>query len=67
MQSVFGFHDHQKFKIHLYATSAPDESIYREKIEAGSDQFLDVSTWSDEAIVDRIIADGIHICACFHR
>ncbi|KAF7970118.1 hypothetical protein HWV62_25006 [Athelia sp. TMB] len=61
MQSVFAFHDHQKFKVHLYATSASDGSRSRDRIESGSDQFLDVSTWSDDAVVERIISDGIHI------
>lgn len=62
MQSVFGYHDRNGFKIYLYATSASDGSPCRGRIEAESDQFLDVSSWSDGDVVQRIVSDGIHIC-----
>ena len=61
MQSVFGFHDRNIFQVHLYATSPSDGSGYRQKIEAGSDRFLDVSSWSTRTIVERIVSDQIHI------
>ncbi|KAI5478980.1 polypeptide N-acetylglucosaminyltransferase, glycosyltransferase family 41 protein [Pseudohyphozyma bogoriensis] len=61
MQSVFGFHDQTKFNTFVYATSPNDKSPYRLKIEEESQNFADVSALSTQAIVDRIIHDGIHI------
>lgn len=61
MQSVFGFHDLDRFEVYLYATSASDQSPYRKKIEAEARNFLDVSAWSNAQTIDRILHDGIHI------
>ncbi|KAM0749157.1 TPR-like protein [Meredithblackwellia eburnea MCA 4105] len=61
MQSVFGFHDPVKFNVFLYATSPSDKSPYRQKIEHEAQHFLDVSSWSNQAIVERIVGDQIHI------
>lgn len=61
MQSVFSFHDKDKFKIHLYALTPSDDSIFRKNIEVSGDQFLDVSQWSNKAFVERIVQDQIHI------
>jgi protein O-GlcNAc transferase len=36
-------------------------TTYRTKIEAESEHFLDVSTWSVPKIIDRIVHDGIHV------
>src|ERR1700689_4618074 len=63
MQSVFSFHDRNKFQVHVYATSPSDGSSFRRRIEADSDQFLDVSSWSAQSIVERIVSDQIHIRA----
>lgn len=64
MQSVFGIHDRNKFTVYLYATSPSDDSSFRRKIEAESDKFIDVSTWSINSIVNRIVQDQIHIRSC---
>ncbi|ORY03989.1 hypothetical protein K493DRAFT_311549 [Basidiobolus meristosporus CBS 931.73] len=61
MQSVFGLHDHSQFAVYCYATTPNDQSPYRAKIEREAQVFLDVSTWSTQAIVERIVQDGIHI------
>ncbi|KAJ1659864.1 hypothetical protein IWQ61_001115 [Dispira simplex] len=61
MQSVFGFHDRSRFQVYCYATTPSDNSVFRHKIEGESDHFLDVSSWSVQAIIDRILQDGIHI------
>ncbi|KAB5594284.1 Glycosyltransferase family 41 protein [Ceratobasidium theobromae] len=61
MQSVFRFHDPGQFEIYCYATTAPDGSSYRSKIEASAHNFLDVTSWQTQAIVERIQSDGIHI------
>ncbi|KAI9298100.1 TPR-like protein [Neoconidiobolus thromboides FSU 785] len=61
MQSVFGFHDREKFDVFLYATTPNDNSPYRAKIQSSTPNFIDVSGWSTQAIVERIVQDGIHI------
>lgn len=61
MQSVFGFHDQDRVVCYCYATTPSDKSSYRSKIEAEAPHFLDVSYFSTEQIVNRIVDDGIHI------
>ncbi|EPQ28914.1 uncharacterized protein PFL1_03715 [Pseudozyma flocculosa PF-1] len=61
MQSVFGFHDLERFNVFLYATTASDSSPYRAKIEREAQHFVDVSSWSHQQIVERVIADNIHV------
>lgn len=61
MQSVFGFHDLSKFNVFLYATTASDQSPYRQKIEREAQIFTDVSTWSNQQIIERVLEDGIHV------
>ncbi|KAI7903720.1 uncharacterized protein BX663DRAFT_507366 [Cokeromyces recurvatus] len=61
MQSVFGFHDRHGFEIHCYATTPSDNSPYRQKIERESEYFLDVSSWSNQQVVEKVIEDGIHV------
>ncbi|RKP23618.1 glycosyl transferase family 41-domain-containing protein, partial [Syncephalis pseudoplumigaleata] len=61
MQSVFGFHNREQCVVLCYATTPADGSPYRAKIERESDVFLDVSAWTTQAIVERIVADGIHV------
>ncbi|KAJ9059566.1 hypothetical protein DSO57_1001106 [Entomophthora muscae] len=61
MQSVFGFHDRSRFEVFCYATTPPDMSPYRAKIQSSTQNFLDVSGWSTQAIVERVVHDGIHI------
>ncbi|THH17005.1 hypothetical protein EW146_g3727 [Bondarzewia mesenterica] len=61
MQSVFGLHDETFVNVFVYATSASDGSTHRCKIESESQFFVDVSTWTAKAVVERILEDGIHI------
>jgi hypothetical protein len=61
MQSVFGLHDTRKVKAYCYATTASDNSVHRQQIEREAPAFYDVSTWSAEKLVGRIMDDGIHI------
>ncbi|CEL57583.1 putative UDP-N-acetylglucosamine--peptide N-acetylglucosaminyltransferase SEC OS=Arabidopsis thaliana GN=SEC PE=2 SV=1 [Rhizoctonia solani AG-1 IB] len=61
MQSVFRFHNAELFDIYCYATTASDGSNYRTRIETSVHHFLDVTTWSTQAVVERIQTDGIHI------
>ncbi|KAG6862246.1 hypothetical protein C0995_002177 [Termitomyces sp. Mi166 len=61
VQSVFGFHNPSRFNVHTYATSPDDGSSYRQKIANDSHVFIDISSWSLEAILNRIMTDQIHI------
>ncbi|TKY86779.1 hypothetical protein EX895_004419 [Sporisorium graminicola] len=61
MQSVFGFHDRSRFNVFLYATTPSDGSPYRRKIESEAQHFLDVSAWSNQQVVERIVMDNIHV------
>ena len=61
MQSVFGFHDNRRVKAFCYATTASDGSLHRQQIEREAPVFEDVSSWSVDRLVNRIVSDGIHI------
>ncbi|KAG0070858.1 hypothetical protein BGZ89_012279 [Linnemannia elongata] len=61
MQSVFGMHDKNRFEIFCYATTPADQTPYRAKIQSEVEHFIEVSTWSNQAIVERVVADGIHV------
>ncbi|KAJ2632570.1 hypothetical protein GGF44_003790, partial [Coemansia sp. RSA 1694] len=61
MQSVFGMHDRRRFHVICYATTAADGSAHRQKIEAEADSFVDCAAWSTSRIVERIVADGVHV------
>ncbi|KAJ2782854.1 hypothetical protein GGI15_002781 [Coemansia interrupta] len=61
MQSVFGMHDRRRFRVFCYATTAPDGSAHRQKIEAEADVFVACAGWSTQRIVERIAADAIHV------
>ncbi|KAF9197319.1 hypothetical protein BGZ49_002304 [Haplosporangium sp. Z 27] len=61
MQSVFGMHDKSRFEVFCYATTPADQTPYRVKIQSEVEHFIEVSTWSTQAIVERIVADGIHV------
>ncbi|KAI9230376.1 MAG: TPR-like protein [Piptocephalis tieghemiana] len=64
MQSVFGMHVRGgRVDIRCYSLTGDDGSPYRAKIaqELGQDRFIDVSSLSTPAIIDRIRQDNIHI------
>ncbi|KAI0932202.1 hypothetical protein AcW2_000893 [Taiwanofungus camphoratus] len=61
MQSVFGFHDRDRFAVYLYTTSPWDGSGYRPKIATRVDHLLDVSSWPTSAIIEHILHHQIHI------
>ncbi|KDQ07686.1 glycosyltransferase family 41 protein [Botryobasidium botryosum FD-172 SS1] len=64
MQSVFGFHDLERFNVFLYALVPSDGSSYRTKIEREAQHFMDVSAWTSQQIVEQIVRDGIQIRWC---
>lgn len=61
MGSVFGGHDRQRFEVFCYALSPPDKSEWRLRIEAETEHFLDVTSWSVGDIARRMSADRIQI------
>ncbi|KAJ2156899.1 hypothetical protein GGF46_004875 [Coemansia sp. RSA 552] len=61
MQSVFGMHDRTRFHVYCYATTPPDGSEHRQKIEREADVFLNCSSWSTQRIVEQIAHDQIHV------
>lgn len=62
MKSVFTMHNKKRFHVFLYATSPTDGSSYREHYERQTDfHFNDVSSWSINSIVEKIMQDQIHI------
>lgn len=46
-------------EVFCYALSPPDGSEWRQRIEAETEHFLDVSAWGVPDIARRISADGI--------
>ncbi|KAL6304276.1 TPR-like protein [Sparassis latifolia] len=61
MQSVFAFHDRDRFNVFLYTTSPWDGTCYRPKISREVYQFIEVDTWPANAIIEHIIKNEIHI------
>ncbi|KAK9238673.1 glycosyl transferase family 41-domain-containing protein [Lipomyces kononenkoae] len=66
MQSVFGLHRQSigtEYPVYgiCYATTPSDGTTYRQKIEIDANEFVDVSGWSTQAVVERIVQDGIHV------
>lgn len=61
MQSVFGMHNPSRVQAICYATTASDGSIHRHQIETEAPVFYDVSSWSSEKLVNKIVDDGCHI------
>ncbi|WP_083862885.1 TIGR03032 family protein [Calothrix sp. PCC 7507] len=60
IHQIFAYHDRSAFEIYAYSlVDASDE--FTEKIQAGCDQFVDLSRLSTPAAAARIHRDGIHI------
>lgn len=49
-------------QVHCYALSQSDGSEWRQRIEAETEHFLDVSAWSVPDIAGKLSADGIQVC-----
>ncbi|WP_298289868.1 tetratricopeptide repeat protein [Thiomonas sp.] len=58
---LYGLHDRQRFEVFTYSWGPDDNSPYRQKILRDSEHFVEMRGWSDEAMAQRIAADGIHI------
>ncbi|MEL5849640.1 MAG: hypothetical protein U7M05_09785, partial [Candidatus Igneacidithiobacillus chanchocoensis] len=58
---LYGLHDRQRFEVFTYSWGVDDNSPYRQRILGDSEHFIEMRGWSDEAMAQRIAADGIHI------
>ncbi|MFH1985909.1 MAG: hypothetical protein ABIL58_29085 [Pseudomonadota bacterium] len=61
MLSVFGLHDRRRFRIHVYSYGADDGSVYRRRIAADADRFVDIVGLNDAAVARLIREDGVDI------
>ena len=61
MQSVFGFHDRDRYDVYCYSLRASDGSCYRRTIEAGCETFRECCAMESVALAELIHADGIHV------
>ena len=61
MGSVFGLLDRSCIAVRVYALSPPDGSVFRQRIEAESERFVDASALSAAELAVRIAADGIQV------
>ncbi|MBF0179601.1 MAG: glycosyl transferase [Magnetococcales bacterium] len=58
---VFELHDRERFEIFVYDCGPPPEDPIRLRVRAAAEHWLDVAAWSDEALAERIVADGIEL------
>ena len=58
---MFARHDREQCEIFAYSFGPADDSVYRQRICAGCEHFLEVPALSVPALTQRIQADGIHI------
>ncbi len=62
MQSVFGAHDRGQFEVFCFSLSESDGSVYRARIEADAEHFLDISKIANHAEAAKFINDkGIDV------
>ncbi|KAG9389751.1 Glycosyl transferase family 41 [Carpediemonas membranifera] len=61
MASVFSMHDRERVSVYCYALSKHDGSVYRDKVEADSDVFRDLSAMTDVEAARTIHGDSIHV------
>ena len=59
--AMFDYHDRSKFKIQAYAYGVKDDSVYRQMIEAGVDNFVDLAPMGDLEAAQRIYHDQVDI------
>jgi protein O-GlcNAc transferase len=61
IEGMFERHDHSRFEIYGYATTTPDGSVYRDRLQASIKNFRAVHGLSNLAIAEIIYQDGIDI------
>lgn len=58
---LFGRHDRSRFEVTAYSFSKDDGSVYRKRVEAECEHFVDITALSLEETRRRIASDGIHV------
>jgi protein O-GlcNAc transferase len=58
---LFRLHDSDRVAVNCYSYGRDDQSAYRKNIQAGSDQFLDISGLTADQAAERICADQVDI------
>lgn len=62
---MYGLHDREKVEVFTYSwgddDSGSEHRRYRRRIVESSEHFTEMKGWSDEAMVQKIVADGIQI------
>ena len=61
MLSMFGLHDHRRFKIYCYSSGTDDKSRFRERIKREGDEFVDIRSLSDIKAARQIFNDQVDI------
>jgi protein O-GlcNAc transferase len=61
LYGMFGRHDRTELEAFAYSFGPPNQSIYRQRIVAECEHFLEVGDLSTEALVQRVADDDIHI------
>lgn len=58
---VLELHDRSRFEIYAYSYGPDDGSALRARVRSAVDNFVDVAREANDAIVERIAADGIDV------
>ena len=58
---LYGLHDRSRYEVFTYSWGLDDNSEYRRRIMHDSEHFVEMRGMSDEAMAQRIAADGIQI------
>lgn len=53
--------DRERFEVVLYSTGPDDGSVWRRRLQAGADRFVDLRGVSDRRAAEQIRADGIDV------
>ncbi len=61
INGLFELHNRDQFEINCYSSGTDDGSLYRKKIEAGCDRFVDIRAMKDKEAAQCIHADKVDI------
>ncbi|MFW6239653.1 MAG: tetratricopeptide repeat protein, partial [Thermodesulfobacteriota bacterium] len=61
VQGLFGAHDRDRLRVHVYSHGPDDGSPYRRRIQRDADRFLDIRNLSHPEAARAIRADGVDI------
>ena len=61
MLGIFGLHQRRVFEIHAYSYGVDDQSLYRRRIAADCDRFVDIAGMDDDAAARCIAANRVDI------